>query len=134
MSYFCRGYSSVRSDRSKSAGDFGNRAVKGFAAPGGFSAREREVDRNVVCNAPGVGREDENAGGEKDCLSYGVGDEEGGPVLLFAEAEQLFVDVVTGHLVEGSKGLIEKKELRASGERARNGDAHLHPAGELAGE
>ncbi len=125
--------SSLHGSLLSGAGDCGDGAVEGFAAACGFGAGIGQVDGDVVRDAAGVGREDEDAGGEEDGFGDGVGDEEDGPVLFFAEAEKLFVHAVAGHLVEGGEGLVEEEEAGARGEGAGDGDAHLHAAGELAG-
>ena len=39
--------------------------------------------------------------------------EEGGPALFFAQAQEVFVDMVAGHLVEGGEGFIEQQDSRA---------------------
>ena len=112
------------------AGDFGDAVEKGGGFAGFGGAREGQVDGEVVGDA--AGGEDDDAGRKEDGFGDGVGDEDGGPALAFAEGEQFFVEVFAGEFVEGTERFVEQEELRFEGEGAGEGDAHFFAAGELA--
>lgn len=75
-----------------------------LAGLGVAGVREGDVYGGV--NAAGIGGEDDDAAGEEDGFLDGVGNEEGGPALGVAEAEEFFVEAVAGDGVEGGEGLV----------------------------
>nr|BFF22215.1 hypothetical protein GCM10025732_01800 [Glycomyces mayteni] len=62
-----------------------------------------------------------------------MGDEHAREALAREEAADLLVEALAGDLVEGAEGLVEEEQLGLDGERAGDGGAHAHAAGELGG-
>src|SRR5882757_1763816 len=60
-----------------------------------------------------------------------MGDEQHGLALTLPDAEQQFLHQRAGLVVERTERLVEQEDRRIVGERARNGRALLHAAGEL---
>ena len=60
-----------------------------------------------------------------------MGDEDHRRAGLGPDAEQLDVQSLPRHLVEGTEGLVHEQERGRERQRARDGNPLLHPAGEL---
>ena len=60
-----------------------------------------------------------------------MGDEQGRRGALGPDSEELEVEALTRHLVECAERLVEQQDLRLHDERAGDGDALAHAAGEL---
>ena len=71
--------------------------------------------------------------GQEHRLGDRVGHEHDGGAGLGADAEQLGLHALAGHLVERAERLVHEQQPRALGERAGDRDALLHAAGELVG-
>ena len=104
----------------------------GRIAAGGGGARVGEIDADLAVEPAGIGGQDDDPVGQENGFGDGVGHEESGPALAFADGEEFFVEAVAGHLIEGAEGFVEEKDLRREDEGAGDGDAHLLAAGELA--
>src|SRR5206468_3959614 len=94
-------------------------------------ARPGQPHLNDLLDAPGTGRHDDDAVGEKGRLGNGVGDEHDGLARLLPDAQELEVHELAGHGVESAEGLVHEEERGVVHERARDGHALAHPAGEL---
>ena len=60
-----------------------------------------------------------------------MSDEDRGPILFRPQTQQLFVETIAGHLVEGAERLVHQQQARGGGKGAGNGNAHLHSSREL---
>ncbi len=94
--------------------------------------RPGKVDRNVIHNTSGSGREDDNAVGEEDGFLDAVRDEDHSLPAGHPERLQLDLEFVLGHCIECGKGLIHQQDLRIVHQRTGDADTLLHAAGKLA--
>jgi hypothetical protein len=76
------------------------------------SARTGEVDLDHGRDAPGTRRHDGHAIGQEDGLADRVGDKQRGCCSLGPDAQQLDIEALAGHLVEGAERLVEQEDLR----------------------
>ena len=70
---------------------------------------------------------------EEDRFLDVVGDEQHRLALALPDAEQQLLHQPAGLVVEGAEGLVEQQDGGIVGERAGDGRALLHAAGELLG-
>ncbi len=71
--------------------------------------------------------------GEIDRLEHRMGDEHHGLARAACQsAEQVVVELEAGDLVERRERLVHQQQRRLGDQRARDRDAHLHAAGQLA--
>src|SRR5207237_10245589 len=65
---------------------------------------------------------------EEDRLGDAVRDEDDRRAGLLPDPQQLEVQALAGHLVEGAERLVHEQDRRLARERARDRDPLLHPA------
>ena len=88
--------------------------------------------RHLDVGAEGaVGVQDQHAVGEDEGLVDVVGDHEDGAALGLPDALDLVGEVGAGERVERGERLVHQEHLGLHGERAGDGDALAHAAGEL---
>ena len=87
----------------------------------------------ILHDAARTRRHHDDPVGEEHGLGDRVGHEDDGGAGLGADADELGLHALAGHLVEGAERLVHQQQPRALGERARDRDALLHAAGELVG-
>jgi hypothetical protein len=91
----------------------------------------RKLDREVIRHARRPRGQHHHAGAEKHRLADAVGHEHDGLPGLLPDMQQLQVHFLARERVERAKRLVHQDELGIVDERARDGGALLHAAGEL---
>ena len=94
-------------------------------------SRIGEVDLDDLLHTPGARRHDDDARREEDRLGDRVRHEDDGGARRLPDPEQLEVEPVARHLVEGAERLVHQDQGRVERERPGDRDTLLHPAGEL---
>ena len=94
-------------------------------------ARPRLVDPPLEDDAARARRQDDDAVGEHQRLPDAVGDEDDRLAARRPDAQQLVLHLDARQLVERAERLVHQQDLRIERERAGDGDALLHAAGQL---
>ena len=76
-------------------------------------------------------RQHDDLVGQVDRLLDRVRDEQEGLLLVLAQAQQVFLELAAGLLVDGRERLVHEQHVGVDGERAGEADALAHAAGEL---
>jgi hypothetical protein len=99
---------------------------------GAAQARQREaVAVDLGAHAPRVRRQQRDAVAHHQRLFDRVRDEQQREAHLVPQREQLLLHLAARERVERGEGLVHQQHARLHGERAGNGHALLHAAGEL---
>ena len=93
--------------------------------------RPRQCDLEYFADLAGPRAHHHDAVGERDRFGDAVGDEEHGLLRFTPDAQQLITHPGAGDLIERTEGLVHEQERGVEDERAGDGHALLHPAGEL---
>ena len=96
-------------------------------------ARARQVDRDLAHDPAGPRRDHHHLVGELDRLLDAVGDQEHGLAGLQPEALEVGAQLLAGHGVERTQGLVHQDQGRVVDQGAAEGGALLHAARELVG-
>src|SRR5579859_2169018 len=95
-------------------------------------ARPRQIDRDVGFDAPRPGAHHHDPVGEEHRLLDRMGDEDAGDAGALPYLQQLALQLLARQRVERAEWLIHEEDVGVVGEHARDRDALLHAAGELA--
>jgi len=94
-------------------------------------ARARKLDLHDVDHAPRRRRHNDDLVGKKHGLGNAVGDEQHGLGIGEPQPLQLEIELVAGHGVERAERFVHEQQRRIEQQRAADGDALAHAAGEL---
>src|SRR3954470_3107126 len=94
--------------------------------------RTRRIHRQIEADAPSL--DDENAVGERHRFRNVVGDEHGREPLPQPHALQKRLHVDAGQRIEGAERFVEREQLRAADQRARERDSWRWPPDRVAGQ
>src|SRR3984893_4397153 len=93
--------------------------------------RLRLIDGHDPADAPGLRPHDNHSCREEHGLIDGMSDEHGGELALPPQPHEIGIETIAGELVERSELLAPSKTIVLGDETARNGNPHLHAAGQL---
>src|SRR5688572_12899928 len=94
-------------------------------------ARARQVDADVLADAPGAGAQHHHAVAEEHRLLDVVGDEHDGLARALPDARHFLLHGLARLRVERAEGLVHQQHLRIERQHARERRALLHAAGDL---
>ena len=117
------------------AGDLGLEAHElGVVVQGVSIARALHADGKLLGEGGGGahGERDDAVGHEHGFVDV-VGDHDDGALVGFPDVEDLILDLGAGEGIEGGEGFVEKQDLGVERERAGEGGALAHAAGEFVG-
>ncbi len=99
----------------------------------GAPPRPRQVDFDRLLDAAGRAGQHDHAVGQKHGLLHAVGHEQHGLAVALPDFQQFLLHAGAGVGIECAERLVHQQDARAVGQRARDGDALLHAAGQFLG-